>query len=71
MSQKELSKAIMLRSKLRKKFSSDRTEKSRCKYKKQRNVCVFLLKKAKKDYYENIDISSLSDSGKFQKQSPE
>ena len=48
-----------------------RTEESRGKYKKQRNVCVFLLKKTKKDYYENIDISSLSDSNKFQKQSPE
>ena len=64
---KELSGAIMLRSKLRKRFLKDRTEESRCKYKKQRNVCVYLLKKAKKDYYENIDVSNLTDSNKFWK----
>ena len=55
---KELSKAVMLRSKLRKRFLKDITEESRCKYKKQ---------KAKKDYYENIEISSLTDSNKFWK----
>ena len=57
----------MLKSKLRKRFLKDRTEESRCKYKKQRNVCVYLLKKAKKDYYENADISNLTDSSKFWK----
>ena len=55
----------MLRSKLRKTFLKDRTEESRCKYKKQRHVCVYLYKKAKKDYYENIDISNVTDSNKF------
>ena len=64
---KELSKAIMPRSKLRKRFLRDRTEESRCKYKTQRNVCVYLLKKAKKNYYENIDISNLTDSNEFWK----
>ena len=64
---KELSKSIMLRSKLRKRFLKDRRKESRSKYKKQRNVCVYLLKKAKKDYYENIDISNLTDSNKFWK----
>ena len=52
----------MLRSKLRKRFLKDRTEESRCKYKKQRNVCVYLLKKV---YHENIDISNLTDSNSF------
>ena len=45
---KELSKEIMLRSKLRKRFFKDRTEESTCKYKKQRNVCVYLLKKLRR-----------------------
>ena len=63
---KELNKAIMLRSKLRKKFLKDRTKESRYKYKKQRNVCAYLLKKAKKNH-ENIDISNLTDSNKFWK----
>ena len=43
----------------------NRTEESRCKYKKQRNVWEYLLKRAKKDYYENTDKSNLSDSNKF------
>ena len=45
----------------------DRTEESRCKCKKQRNVCVYLFKKAKKEYYENIDISNLTNSNLFWK----
>ena len=57
----------MILSKLRKRFLKDRKKESRCKCKKQRNVCVYLLKKAKKVYYENIDISNLIDSKKFWK----
>ena len=57
----------MLRSKLRKRFLKDRAKESRCKCKKQRNVCVHLLKKSGKDYYENIDMSNLTDSNKFWK----
>ena len=64
---KELSEAIMLRSKLRKRLLKDRKEESRREYKKQRNVCVYLFKKTEKDYYENIDISNLTDSKKFWK----
>ena len=64
---KELSKAIMPRPKLRKRLLKDRTVESSCKDKKPRNVYVDLLKKAKKDYYENIDISNLTDSDKFWK----
>ena len=62
---KELSEAI--RSKLRKRLLKDRKEESRREYKKQRNVCVYLFKKTEKDYYENIDISNLTDSKKFWK----
>ena len=40
-------------------FLKDRTEKSRCKYKTQRNVCVHVLRKATKGYYENIDIKAI------------
>ena len=57
----------MPRSKLRKRFLKDRAEESRCKYKKQRNVCVYLLKKGKEVYYENFDISNLTDSNKVWK----
>ena len=46
---KNLDKAIMKRSRLRNKFMSDRTKMSRKEYKKQRNFCANLLKRAKKE----------------------
>ena len=42
---KEVSKAIMLRCKLRNKFLKKKTLESRAKYNKQRNICVSLKKK--------------------------
>ena len=56
-----LHKAIMKRSKLWNKFSRDRTETSRKEYKKQRNFCVNLLRKAKK----NLEVNSVLDYRKF------
>ena len=44
---KDLHKAIVKRSRLRNKFLRDGTEISREEYKKQRNLSVILLKKAK------------------------
>ena len=37
------------------------------KYNKQRNLCVNMLKKAKREYYNNIDIKLLNDNRKFWK----
>ena len=62
---KDLHKAIMKRSRLRIKFLRDRTNISRKEYKKQRNLCVSLLKKAKKDHFTNLDIKSVTDNKKF------
>ena len=45
---KNLHKAIMKPSRLRKKFLSDRIEMSRKEYKKQRKFCAKLLKRTKK-----------------------
>ena len=42
---KEVSKAIMLRTKLRNKLLKKKTLESRAKYNKQRNICVSLIKK--------------------------
>ena len=36
-------------------------------YKKQRNLCVSLLKKVKKSYFENLKPSSICDNKKFWK----
>ena len=52
---KDLHKVIMERSRLRNKLLRDRTDISREQYKKQRNICVSLLKKAKKDNFANLD----------------
>ena len=59
---KDLHKAIMKRSRLRNKFLRDRTDISREEYKKQRNLCVSLLKKAKKIIKI---IKSVTDNKKF------
>ena len=36
-------------------------------YKKQKNYCVLLLRKAKKDYYEQLQIETIIDNKKFWK----
>ena len=53
---KSLRKEIMLRSRLRNKFLKTKTEESKQLYNKQRNLCVTLLRKAKRNYFGNIDI---------------
>ena len=62
---KDLPKAIMKRSRLRNKFLRDKADISREEYKKQRNLCVSLQKKAKKDHFANLDIKSVTDKKKF------
>ena len=64
---KELSKEIMLRSRLWKKFLIDKTDENRFLYTEQRNKCVALLRKTKKTYYENLDEKNVTDNKKFWK----
>ena len=52
---KELRNGIMKRSKLKSLFSENKTQENWCKYKIQRNYCVSLLYKTKKQYYKNLD----------------
>ena len=47
---KTLSKEIMKRIKLRNKFLKDRTEENRNRHASQRNYCVSLLRKTKKEF---------------------
>ena len=63
---KALRKAIMLRSRLRNIFLKKSLE---CKkvYNKQRNICVKMVKKAKKEHYQNISLSEIIDNKKFWK----
>ena len=62
---KGLHKAIMKCSRLRNKFLRDSTETSQKEYKKHRNFCVNLLKKAKEDHFANLDSNSVLDKSKF------
>ena len=62
---KDLRKAIMLRTKLRNKFNKDRTTLANLAYKRQRNLCTSLVKKAKTEYYGNLNPAVISDYKKF------
>ena len=52
-----LRKAFMTRSKLKRRCNLDRTTINFEKYKKQRNICANLLRKRRKQYFNNIDVS--------------
>ena len=59
---KTLSKAIMLRIKLRNKFLKNRSNENKTSYVKQRNDCVSLLRKTKREYYSNLDKKKICDN---------
>ena len=61
---KELSQAIMKRSKL---YLNHRSEENRSAYKKQCNFCVTLLRKKKADYFNNLDLNLIRDNKMFWK----
>ena len=64
---KILRKAIMHRSKFKNIYNKKRTNDNWANYVKQRNFCVNLLRKTKKDYFHNLSIRDLSDNRKFWK----
>ena len=57
----------MVRSRLRNKSLKLKSMESMEVYKKQRNYCVSLLRKAKKDYYEQLHVETIIDNKKFWK----
>ena len=64
---KDLSKAIMKRSRLRNNFLKNRTGENKTLYTKQRNYCVSLLKKSKKKYFANLNEKDILDNKLFWK----
>ena len=64
---KALRKAIMHRSKLKNIFHKTRAKEDWKNYKKQENFCVNLLRNAKKDYFQKLNINDLTDNKKFWK----
>ena len=62
---KELSKSIMERTRLRNKFLKNPTIENKLAYTKQRNFCVSLLRKVKREYFANINEKNIIDNRKF------
>ena len=62
---KEIRKAIMLRSKLRNQLLKTKSQESKMKYNKQRNLGVSITRRAKRSYYEHLDLKDITDSKKF------
>ena len=61
----ELIKAIMLRTRFRHQFLKMKTSEAKAKYNKQRNICVSLTGKAKRNYYESLNLNNVCDNNKF------
>ena len=64
---KNLSKEIITRSRLRNKYLKHKTEENRLLYTQQRNKCVSLLRKTKRNYYGDLDEKDITDSKNFWK----
>ena len=62
---KQLCKAIMTRSRLKNIYTKSPSSENERKYKNQRNYCVNLLRKSKKKYYNQLDITKLKDTKSF------
>ena len=64
---KELRKEIMKRTRLRNNFLKKKDDFSKALYNKQRNICVSLVRKSKREYYENLDVECVQDNKNFWK----
>ena len=64
---KELNEPIMVRYKLRNKFLKLKTEENKLVYAKQCNYCVKLLQQKKRQYFKNLNLSSITENKLFWK----
>ena len=64
---KDISKVIMDCTRLRHKFLRSQSIEDTKVYNKQRNYCVSLIRKIKKDYYNNLDYKKIIDNKSFWK----
>ena len=62
-----LSKTIMVRTRLRNTFLKNRSEENKINYNKQRNLCVTLSRKSKREYYQNLSVENVCDNKKIWK----
>ena len=64
---RELRKEMMHRTRFLNKYNKEKTNENLEAYKRQRNKCVKMLRKAKFNYYKNLDLKNLTDNRKFWK----
>ena len=57
----------MTKSRLLNKVRQERTISSHVAHKKQQNICVKLLQKAKKDFFNLVDVKRVTDNKQFWK----
>ena len=62
-----LHKAFMLRTRLKNKYNKNRAAENWDAFRRQRNLCVKMTREAKRDFYNQIDISAVTDNKKFWK----
>ena len=63
----ELRKAIIERSQLKNSYNKNRNYENRYFYKKQRDFCVSLLRKSKRNYFKNVKMHDIKDNKIFRK----
>ena len=64
---KNISKAITNRTRLRNRFLRTRSNEDKEAYNKQRNYCVSLMRRTKQQYYNNLDHRNVADNISFRK----
>ena len=53
---------MMTRSRVRNKYLNEKSADSKIAYDKQRNYCINILRRSKKNYFADINISSITDN---------
>ena len=60
----------MKRTRLRNAYVKKRTEATKAAYNYQRNICVSLLRKSKRSYFENLNVKFVRDNKNLEKRAP-
>ena len=55
----------MTRTRLLNKYRKDNSAGNLFAYKRQKKICVKLLRKSKKNFYNNLSVKRITDNGKF------
>ena len=62
---KEIRKSIMKRTQLKNKYMKRKTFSNKAAYNRQRNICGYLIKKTKKQFYSNLNPAHICDNKTF------